>query len=48
MLSVMDLQMATLAMVRFLGLVANNVPASQWITGKVKSLWDVMMMLPIF
>lgn len=40
--------MATLALVRFLGLVANNVPASQWITGKVKALWDVMMMLPIF
>ncbi|KAG0584287.1 hypothetical protein KC19_3G199900 [Ceratodon purpureus] len=40
--------MATLAMVRFLGLVANNIPASQWITSKVKTLWDVMMMIPIF
>lgn len=40
--------MATLAVVRFLGLIASNVPASQWITGKVKALWDVLMMLPIF
>jgi hypothetical protein len=42
------LQMATLAMVRFLGMIANNIPASQWITSKVKTLWDVLMMIPIF
>jgi hypothetical protein len=40
--------MATLAMVRFLGMIANNIPASQWITSKVKTLWDVLMMIPIF
>ncbi|CAM6045455.1 unnamed protein product [Sphagnum compactum] len=40
--------MATIAMARFLSLIASKIPASQWITGKVKLVWDMLMALPIF
>jgi hypothetical protein len=40
--------MATIAMARFLSLIASKIPASQWITGKAKLVWDMLMALPIF
>jgi hypothetical protein len=48
LIEVFDCQMATIAMVRFLGLTATHIPTSQWITSKVKLVWDILMALPIF
>jgi hypothetical protein len=44
----MFVKMATIAMARFLSLIASKIPASQWMTGKVKLVWDMLMALPIF
>lgn len=40
--------MATVAVARFLVVLANHIPRSQWVGTHAKVLWDMMMALPVF
>lgn len=40
--------MATLGIARLLNLIGTHLPAAQFVTGKLKLVWDMMMTLPLF